>query len=352
MKLPFLGLALLCPFLALASGETPADTILVKVGKKASVRFYGEKKTDLKALERYDWNVIVRDMNTKLGLTTPDEPRQNYVDLLGNSYLQDSVLRKGGAVVKVAEREKDQPISAREAWRNLKSGTQVGFSLGFVFAAPNRSQGNSGYNFLNTNTLSISLLMNTVLRQKKRHSFSLRWGVEFSRLQLRNAEKSELNLNSINYSFEGTPEGTKLGAISYVTRHPYFVRSTPDSFYRPKILEEQFDLRKYVATYLNLPIMPTWTYYDWEGKRTWRLSVGGYMGFRLGAYRKTVANGGDYKDKQYNAWGFNALRYGIAANIGYRNVNLFVQKDLQPMFSRIKDGYRQSISYGLIFTTN
>lgn len=352
MKTHFLGLALLCPTLTLATGQTPSDTILVKIGKKASVRFYGEKKADLKALERYDWNAIVRDMNAKLGLTTPDEPRQNYVDLFGNSYLQDSTLRRGGSVVKVTEREADKPISPKDAWRSLKSGTQVGFSIGYLRASPEYFQGNSAYKFLGSNALSISLLRNTVVRQRTHHSFSLRWGVEFSRWQLTKAEKVELNYFPLIYKnfypeLSKLPDGTKVGEISYVKTVPPYGWQSGE-----KILEERFDKRKLIAAYLNLPLMPTWTFYNADGKRTWRLSAGGYAGFRLGSYRKTVANDGDYKRKDYYDSGFSALRYGLALGASYRNVGLFLQYDLQGRFSRANDGRLQAIPLGFTFTTN
>lgn len=359
MKTPFLGLALLCPTLTFAFAN-PADSILVKVGKRASVTFYGEKKADLKTLERYDWNAIIRDMNAKLGLTTPAEPRQHYVDLLGNSYLADSSLRKGGSVVKVTEREADKPISAKDAWRSLKSGTQVSFSLGLLHGVP-RAYGFSGFQnpsefrFINSNYFSISLLRNTVVRQRRQHSFSLRWGVEASRMQLRNAYNSEINNSPLFYKYydlDNIPEGTKFGDISYVVRHPYIMFGTPDSLVRPKVLEERYNLRKYVATYISLPFVPTWTYYDQQGKRTWRFGVGGYVGSRIGSYRKTVADGGDYKKKEYNAWGFNAIRYGLVVNVGYRNVNFFLQKDLQGFFSRIPENSFQPISFGLSFAPN
>lgn len=351
MKTIFLGLALLCPALTFAL-DNPADSILVKVGKRASVTFFGEKKADLKALEAYDWNAIVRDMNARLGLTTPAEPRQHYVDLLGNSYLADSSLRKGGSVVKVTEQEADKPISAKEAWRNLKSGTQVGFSVGYLRAIPEHMQRNSAYTFLGSNALSVSLLRNTVVRQRGHHSFSLRWGVEFSRWQLTKAEKLELNYNSLIYrnyfpKLSELPEGSKVGEISYVKTVPYGYWGAGE-----KVLEERFDKRTLIATYLNLPLMPTWTFYNLEGKRTWRLSVGGYAGFRLSSYRKTVANDGDYKRKDYYDSGFSALRYGLGASVSYRNIGLFLNYDLQSRFSRATDGTLQAIPLGFTFTTN
>ncbi len=365
MKLPFLGLALLCPTLALASGEIPADTILVNVGKKASVWFYGEKKADLKTLEGYDWNAILRDMNAKLGLTTPAESRQNYVDLLGNSYLQDSTLRKGGSVVKVAEREADKPISAKEAWRNLSSGTQVGISFGLLTCSAWNGYA-TDFDFLpfNSNYFSVSLLRNTVLKQRK-SSFSLRWGVELSRMQFRQAGHSEINPSSyvFPYAYPGLErynEGERYGSgISYVIKSPSGYPGQGMS-----VLEERFDRRKYVATYLNLPLMPTWTFYNQQGERTWRFSVGGYVGFRLNSYRKTVAEGGNYNQKEYASTyvydsyrpKFNSIRYGLSASVGYRNINLFVQRDFQNRnaFTERKDqiGSLHPLSFGVTLLTN
>lgn len=329
MKTQFLGLALLCPTLTFAL-DNPADSILVKVGKRASVTFFGEKKADLKTLEQYDWNAIVRDMNAKLGLTTSAEPRQHYVDLLGNSYLQDSSLRKGGSVVKTSELEADQPVTRakiRTDLRNLRNQIQFGISAGWLSSGggtPPEIIFPSWYDELGIRTgagkrYGVNFFRNTILRKLgNRRNFLLQWGGEFSLNRLRTGEPIEyLWERDVNFSPE-IPDGQLFNNTGgTIVTLPGFGR-----FLRQPIVKKTYN-----ATYFDALVLPTLRFYNAAGERTFQVGLGGFAGIRLGHNERTVYKidgSGHYADKRVAPRASYApLHWGIAAAVAYRNISLF-----------------------------
>ena len=342
MKTSFLGLALLCPALTFAL-DNPADSILVKVGKRASVTFFGEKKADLKALEAYDWNAIVRDMNARLGLTTPAEPRQHYVDLLGNSYLADSALRKNGSVVKTTELEADQPVTRakiRSDLQNLRNQMQLGFSFGWLSPV---GGGSTQYDELNLRKsggkrYAVNFLRNTILSKlENRRSFLLQWGGEISLNRLRTDESIEyLWQRDVNFSPDlpgGEPFNNTGGTIV----------TLPDF---GKFLQQPIVKKTYNATYFDAIAFPTLRFYNAAGQRAFQIGLGGFVGIRLGHNERTVYetnNTGRYADKMVpQSESYNRVRWGIAASLAYRNIALVGRHELNSF--GILYGYRPRLT--------
>ena len=335
MKPQFLGLALLCPTLSFAF-DNPADSILVKVGKRASVTFFGEKKADLKSLERYDWNAIVRDMNARLGLTTPAEPRQHYVDLLGNSYLADSSLRKGGSVVKTSELEADQPVTRakiRSDFQNLRNQVQFGFSVSWLspvggLLPRNPYPTTTWYDKLiptwsdelslrsgSGRRYAINFLRNTVLKKVgTRQSFLLQWGGEFSLHRLRTDEPIEyLNIDGSSDFSDGEVLNNTGGKV--VTLPGY-----------GKFLRQPIAKKTYNATYFDVVALPTLRFYNSAGQRTFQIGLGPFLGYRLGHNERTVyetTQSTRYADKRVAFLpSYPPFHWGAALTVGYRNLSV------------------------------
>ncbi len=340
MKTSFLGLALLCPALTFAL-DNPADSILVKVGKRASVTFYGEKKADLKSLEQYDWNAIVRDMNARLGLTTPAEPRQHYVDLLGNSYLADSALRKGGSVVKVTEREADRILAKGQVKRGLEQlKASILFAYGFAGMVNQPAYGylvNSPYelrkySLLQSRNIAVGIQKYTILTSSKNASFGIRWGGKVEWLSYRFQQRRSLiwigteeEVKSLLAEQQSVSSGQGIAVEpagpGITVRDRITGELQPAWFYYKEI-----EKRKSISSYLTLPIVPTVQFYNSEGRRTWFLGIGGYFSYLLRIRSRT-----DFADSKLVEY-INGprTRYGATANIGYRGTSVFFNFDLTP----------------------
>ncbi|HAI76199.1 MAG TPA: hypothetical protein DCM08_08115 [Microscillaceae bacterium] len=104
---------------------------------------------------------------------------------------------------------------------------------------------------------------------------------------------------------------------------------------------------KLTAAYLNVPFMATIQFKNRQGKRTYNLGIGAYIGYRVDAYRKVEAGGKNMRD--YDSFQLNRWRYGIQAQIGYRWISFFARYDLTPLFRTDMGPNLNAFSFGLRF---
>lgn len=105
---------------------------------------------------------------------------------------------------------------------------------------------------------------------------------------------------------------------------------------------------KLTAAYVNLSVVPMfhfgerrnssyiggWKYKD-SSISDFRVGVGGYVGYRISSYSKTVVEIDDDKEKNRDKDSFNMtnVRYGIRAQLGFRGTDLFFTYDLNELFN-------------------
>jgi hypothetical protein len=105
---------------------------------------------------------------------------------------------------------------------------------------------------------------------------------------------------------------------------------------------------KISASYANVTLVPTLLTND--GKL--RLGIGGYAGLRLGGRGKFVyddASGDKQKIYEKSNMYASNVRYGVRAEIGVNDFNLFLNYDLNEVFETGKGPKLNAISFGLIF---
>ncbi|HKK69345.1 MAG TPA: hypothetical protein VJ946_14075 [Bacteroidales bacterium] len=98
---------------------------------------------------------------------------------------------------------------------------------------------------------------------------------------------------------------------------------------------------KLTVSYLDLNLMPVFHMGETQGginKRPLRIGVGGYAGYRIGAHTKNVwdEDGQKRKDKNYDNFYLNNFRYGVKAMIGIKEINIFMNYDLNTLFEKDK----------------
>lgn len=85
---------------------------------------------------------------------------------------------------------------------------------------------------------------------------------------------------------------------------------------------------KLVVPTLNFPMMLNFGFEESKFK----IGVGGYIGYRVGSYRKIKYEDGK-KEKQKGSFGLNDFRYGLTAELGKRKgLTFFLRYDLSEMF--------------------
>ncbi len=110
----------------------------------------------------------------------------------------------------------------------------------------------------------------------------------------------------------------------------------------------QLDKGKLTAYYLNLPVI---LMYD-QGKKRFRIGLGPYIGYKLGAYMKTVNVDGAkirYRDRN-DDFGLTDWHAGLRLQVGVRRLNLFFNYNITNLYNRSPNdtNYYTPFSFGII----
>lgn len=278
-------LGLLCSLPTLA---TPVDSILVRIGPKSKVLFYSPSREELKKLENYDWNTILKDLNARLSETTRSEPRQHYIDLSGKSFLSDSSLRGERAVIRITDQEADKPVSMekfRSDFQKFRELFQLNLVLGWPSVINLNESGSSYPTYLDelhlrpssSRRYGINIIRPIVLQPlSSRVNLIMDLGLEFSLTRFRTAQPFYYReVGSLN---NGLPDGTIFGNNEKIV----FLEGYGRFIHQPLLK------RTYNATYLDLIAVPTFQFYNKSGQRTYQAGLGFFFGPNMGNNQRTV----------------------------------------------------------------
>lgn len=120
---------------------------------------------------------------------------------------------------------------------------------------------------------------------------------------------------------------------------------------------------KLTAAFVNFSAVPMLRFGDgrrrhhnWDGfhfggqDEGFRIGVGAYAGYRIASYTKTVVEEGGDKDKDRDKDGFflENFRYGARLQAGFRGVDIFVNYDLNELFSENRGPELNAFSFGVV----
>ncbi|MBL4715097.1 MAG: outer membrane beta-barrel protein, partial [Bacteroidia bacterium] len=91
---------------------------------------------------------------------------------------------------------------------------------------------------------------------------------------------------------------------------------------------------KLTTKYVNVPVLIQFQSKGGKKKKKLRFATGIDIGYYLKAYTKQVyeIDGRKYKDKTYDDYNLEKLRYGVLTRIGFGNMNFFAKYSLTPLF--------------------
>ncbi|MEA1873420.1 MAG: hypothetical protein U9N51_03195 [Bacteroidota bacterium] len=117
--------------------------------------------------------------------------------------------------------------------------------------------------------------------------------------------------------------------------NPSQIQFSPNAFYDTG--DNDAIRSKLRVGYVNFNLVPVFHIGNETGgfnKRTFRIGAGAYAGYRIGSITKLVYenNGNKIKAKNSDNFYLNNFRYGVKAIIGIKEVNLFVNYDLNSLF--------------------
>lgn len=355
-------IALCCAFtVANASGIVRAaekDSIIVTFGNKTRLIIYGENKSELDKIMKYDLNALLRDLHVKLDSSRSDTTYlKEEVD--GKRYLKDKsdedYVRIGVRGVHVKDGDTEVRIDAdgvsvrdhdddndddndddkdkdyKRIGKNFHR-SRVGSSprKGFAFALGLNTYGSNDpggiYNKedydlrpFGSRFVSLGYIASAKIARGQKAGFHLDFGIDFS---------------WFNLMYDGNNTITK----------------SSDRVDFPLVKDDngnELELRKskLVVPNVNLSLMPTVSF---KNSFVSYVSAGMYGGYRLGSYTKVRRVGTKDNDRERVNYYLNDFRYGVAAEIGFRNfVDLFVNYDLNTLHEANRGPKVNMLSFGI-----
>lgn len=130
-----------------------------------------------------------------------------------------------------------------------------------------------------------------------------------------------------------------------------FVNDTREADYRKS---------KLTAGYLQASFVPVIDFganrykpgiFNGKSGRSFRFGIGPYAGYRILGYTKQYyrIDGDKKRDRNHDNFYLNNLRYGLRAQIGFRDTDLFFTYDLNELFAKGKGPALNAFSFGISF---
>lgn len=369
MKKVFLNilvLALLCLNIPAAQAinlpATPKDTVTIQIGKGKKIIIWVDSKEDLKELQAYDINKMIRE----LGET---------VDSLDNAERVLIITNENGKEYKVEIEEEESEVA--EDWYKHEKDTspapasdstkikkKIEYNIEFNKDDKDKDKKYHNRPFRTRHSIDFDLGMNNYVTPAgeipSNEQYSVRpWGSWYvginSNFRTRIAGPLALQWGAgvdwYNFKFED--DRTRLDHTP-----------TGVEFYQLPSSEVRAIKSKLTASYVNVNVVPMLDFRyksklvresDGTTKRiknyksdAFRIGLGGYAGYRIGSYAKYKFDDGDTrKAKDRENFHLNNWRYGMRLQLGFKGVDLFANYDLNELFSTGRGPQLQGLSFGL-----
>ncbi|MEM6829621.1 MAG: hypothetical protein AAF551_03835 [Bacteroidota bacterium] len=330
------------------------DTVIIELNN-SKIIIYTKTKMDLADLENYDINRMIKDLNTQLDdsvkyLQIDSEEGKSYLKKEDNTYADNDRIDIDLGNVQV-EIDPDEIEDFDDDWSDRKKSTEM-------VERANRT----------THHFNIDLGVNNWLENgdfpdANGANYSVKpWGSWY------------LALNSVNRSWVFGPVFLEWGAgvswYSWKLDNPDFRITEGDE--RVELVtnpDENGIKSKLTASYVNVHLVPM---FDFSGgrrkltkiesngvrikkysRRGFRFGVGAYAGYRLGSHTKFKFNGdgSTEKDRERDNYFLENFRYGLRAQIGWKEAEFFVNYDMNEVFSSGRgpqSAELNAISFGVI----
>lgn len=337
------------------------DSVIINVGEKSKVIFAIGDKADLQTLKQYNLQAVVDDLVTKLekqDSSKLDKPADSYVKTEEPTTQDQSVVDRDYYRDRDRDRDWDRDRGNNNnnndddwnrSWENRRSdfgdikrrryyGRRTYHSFNFDLGSNNYLTPNRQFPNQNNEKYSVRpwgswyIAVNSIERTRLARRFFIEWGV---------------GVSWYNFKFENDKMRVSKDDNSVI------------------FSEDQRDLNfvksKLTATYLNASFVPL---LDFGGRSrkamiftgvgnsgSFRIGIGPYAGYRIDSYTKLVyKNDGDKRrERNHDSYYLNNVRYGLRLQVGFGSTDLFVNYDLNEMFTTDKGPKLHAFSFGLTF---
>lgn len=339
------------------SQATPPDSIVIKVGESSKVIF-AIHKSDLQTLKYYDFQALMNDMIKKLekdDSSTLQAPPSNYLKNQDeNTIVTES---KTGTTYEWPEDEsshdrfdndnddngwvtyenndrsyRNGERDNHKRYRGRRTSHSINFDVGtnnFLSDGKFPDSNNDLYTVKPFGSWYVGI--NSIQRTRIAGKLFLEWGV---------------GVSWYNFKFEN--EKT--------------IMSKDDTgvVFATDMRDLDFKKSKLTASYVNASFIPVFDFggnrrkpmlFDSRSANSFRLGVGPYVGYRIDSYTKQVyvENNDKNKDRNHDNFYIDNIRYGTRLQIGFQDVDLFFNYDMNELFSKGKGPALNAFSFGVTF---
>lgn len=343
--------AALFTMVALTSLAQPADTVVVRVGKESKVIFAIKDKQDLETLKHYNFQALMDDMLQKLEKRDTSSLSKTSTEYLKDTTKQVTSTAPEDTWIRDRNENREQDWSElnrrnRDRDRDRNRDYEVRYSRRYYHSF-NIDLGMNNYlengSFPDGNNQLYTVkpwgswyvgLMST-LRTKISTKFYIDWS----------AGVSWYNFKFTNYKTVISKDAN--GVI----------------FYENPMTDVEFTKSKLTVCYVNLSMVPMFDLggysrkpmifngdrLNFDHRGSFRLGIGPYVGYRLDSYTKQVyEQGGDKQKTHYHDnYYLNNIRYGLRAQIGFRDTDIFFNYDMNELFIDGKGPHLNAFSFGI-----
>lgn len=315
----------------------PADTLVVRVGKESKVIFSIKDKQDLETLKHYNFQALMDDMLQKLEKRDTSKLPKPSSEYLKDSTKQTVTQEPTETWIKDQPRDDDWKEYKYERRRRSHRGSYHSFNIdlgmnNYLENGHFPDGGNQLYTVKPWGSWYVAL--NSTLRTRLSGKFYIEWG----------AGVSWYNFKFSNFKVGITKDDN--GVIFYENPNPVaFTKSKLTVAYVNISMVPMFDL----GGYSRKPMVFNGDRLNFDRRGSFRIGIGPYVGYRLDSYTKQVwEEGGDTKKSHnHDNYYLNNLRYGVRAQIGFRDTDIFFNYDLNDLFIENKGPRLHAFSFGI-----
>ncbi|PLK43142.1 hypothetical protein [Emticicia sp. TH156] len=283
------------------------DSLIARIGNKAKVTFYAERPEDLKEIEKYDLNLLFRQLKRRA--------EKNF------TFSEDVTLKDAD---ELKNREANRVVSPQSWFRGMNLNLFVGATKASVdkyrsaysnieWAAHflgNPYQGKFGnsvvvrdlYDIASEQSIMFGIggYFDKTLLQKRKTSISLKYGAGFD--------------------FINTKMALKKGRWIPFPEDSIYINSSgtmPPDLIRRSIL----------STNVYAELQPTFNFFNSKGEKTFRFGVGVKVASSLNSFNKSTFSKNYLYEQNgpYVTLKYKALQTALTATVGYKYVNMFYQ---------------------------
>ena len=322
----------------------PADTLVVRVGKESKVTFSIKDKQDLETLKHYNFQALMDDMLQKLEKRDTSSIKKVSAAYLKDTLTNPSMLKPADTWVRDRDREEEDQdrFSGRRSRRrdrdrdtNRRTYHSFNIDLGMNNYLENGKfpdEANNLYTVKPWGSWYVGL--NSVLRTRVKGKFFIEWGA---------------GVTWYNFKFNNRSVVISKDANSVI----FSEDSRPYTFTKSKL----------TAAYVNFSVVPMIDFggnsrkpmvfngdrVNFDKRGSFRFGVGPYVGYRLDSYTKQVwdEGGETHKSHTFDNYYMNNLRYGLRAQLGFRDLDFFFNYDLNDLFITGKGPTLHAFSFGI-----